>query len=62
MLAHPLLGGEGNAAFNLIRARRDVGSGSTVGLLYTDRSRTDGSGAYNRVLGLSERLKRSGRP
>jgi hypothetical protein len=54
-------GGSGNAAFNLLRARRDVGAGSTVGLLYTDRTLTDGSGAFNRVLGGDARLVFGGR-
>jgi hypothetical protein len=53
--------GGGNAAFNLVRARRDVGEGSTVGLLYTDRTLTDGSGAFNRVLGGDARLVFGGR-
>ena len=45
------LGGrEGEAVFNLARVRRDVGAGSTVGLLLADRSLTDGSGAYNRIV------------
>jgi hypothetical protein len=33
---------------HLIRARRDIGAGSTFGLLYTDRS-LEGGGTYNRV-------------
>lgn len=45
----------GDALFNLLRARRDVGTGSTVGLLYTDRAALDGS-AYNRVVGGDARL------
>lgn len=56
-----ILGGEGKAAFNLVRARRDVGTGSTIGLLYADRSLTDGSGAYNRVLAGDARLVFGGR-
>ncbi len=56
-----LFGGEGNAAFNLLRARRDVGVGSAVGLLYADRTLTDGSGAYNRVFGGDARLVFGGR-
>jgi hypothetical protein len=56
-----LLGGEGNAAFNLVRARRDIGTGSTVGLLFTDRSLTDGSGAFSRVFGGDARLVFGGR-
>ncbi len=53
--------GAGNAVFNLVRARRDVGTGSTVGLLYTDRALTDGSGAYNRVVAGDARLVFGGR-
>jgi len=56
-----ILDAGGNAAFNLLRARRDVGSGSTVGLLYTDRILTDGSGAFNRVLSGDARLLLGGR-
>jgi len=56
-----LFGGTGKAAFNLLRARRDVGVGSAVGLLYADRTLTDGSGAYNRVLGGDARLVFGGR-
>ena len=41
--------GDDPALFNLLRVRRDVGRGSTIGLLYTDRS-VMGSGIYNRVL------------
>ncbi len=39
--------------FNLLRLRRDVGTQSTVGLVYTDR--TDGA-AFNRVLGADTRI------
>jgi len=53
--------GTGSAVFNLLRARRDVGTGSTVGLLYTDRALTDGSGGYNRVLAGDARLVFGGR-
>lgn len=52
---------DGNAVFNLVRARRDVGSGSTVGLLYADRTMADGSGAFNRVLAGDARLVFGGR-
>jgi hypothetical protein len=55
-----LFGGSGNAIFNLFRARRDVGSGSTVGLLYTDRTLTSG-GDFNRVLAGDARLLFGGR-
>ncbi|MFQ5537259.1 MAG: DUF5916 domain-containing protein [Gemmatimonadota bacterium] len=51
-----LQGGSGQALFNLVRLRRDVGNGSTVGLLYTDRSLTDGSGYYNRLFAGDVRL------
>jgi hypothetical protein len=44
-----LYGGDHSAVFNLLRARRDVGAGSTVGVLYTDRS-VPGNGRFNRVL------------
>jgi hypothetical protein len=42
-------GGDNSAVFNLLRVRRDVGGGSTIGVLYTDRSvlRT---GQFNRVV------------
>jgi len=53
--------GTGNAAFNLIRARRDVGSGSAVGFLYADRTMTDGSGAFNRVIAGDARFVFGGR-
>ncbi len=54
-------GGSGEALFNLARVRRDVGSGSTLGLLLADRSLTDGSGAYNRVVAGDARLVLGGR-
>jgi hypothetical protein len=44
-----LYGGDDAAAFNLLRARGDVGDGSTIGVLYTDRS-ISGTGQFNRVL------------
>ena len=47
--------GSHEALFNLVRLRRDVGSGSTVGALYTDRTIVDGS-AYNRVAAADARL------
>jgi hypothetical protein len=43
-----------DAVFNVIRARRDVGAGSTVGFVYTDRTVSDDD--YNRVLGGDLRL------
>lgn len=52
--------GGARAAFNLLRARSDIGSGSTVGVLYTDRTLTDGS-AYNRVAGADARILFGGR-
>jgi len=45
----------GDALFNLLRVRRDVGAGSTVGVLYTDRSSL-AAGGYNRVVGGDARL------
>ena len=53
--------GNGNAAFNLFRVRRDIGRGSTMGLLFADRSMTDGSGAYNRVFAGDARFVFGGR-
>lgn len=47
--------GRGSAAVNLLRLRRDVGLGSTVGILYTDRTLTRG-GDFNRVLAGDARL------
>ena len=44
-----------NTLVNLLRVRRDVGSGSTVGGVYTDR--TVGSAEYNRVAGADARLR-----
>jgi len=45
----------GKAAVNLLRLRKDVGAGSTVGVLYSDRTLT-GSGDFNRVLAADTRL------
>jgi hypothetical protein len=50
-----LFDGEGEALVNLLRVRRDVGLGSTMGLLYTDRTLTVG-GDFNRVLAGDARL------
>ena len=50
-----LFSGVGNAAVNLVRVRRDVGSGSTMGFLFTDRTLTEG-GDFNRVLAGDARL------
>lgn len=47
--------GFGRAAVNLVRARRDIGSGSTLGLLFTDRTLTEGGG-FNRVVAGDTRL------
>lgn len=52
--------GSQEAAFNLVRLRRDVGSGSNVGVLYTDRTLVDGS-EYNRVGAVDTRLVLAGR-
>jgi hypothetical protein len=46
--------GADDAIFNVIRARRDVGAGSTVGFVYTDR--TVSGDEYNRVLGTDVRV------
>lgn len=54
-------GGSGRAGFNIFRARRDVGTGSTVGMLYTDRVLTDGSGAFNRLVAADARFLIKGR-
>ncbi len=53
-------GGDERAVFNLLRVRRDVGAGSTVGLLYTDRTLTGGEGS-NRVVSADARLLLNGR-
>ena len=52
--------GDDEALFNLVRVRRDVGVGSTVGALYTDRTLLGGS-AFNRVGALDTRLLIAGR-
>lgn len=52
--------GDAEAAFNLLRLRRDVGTASTVGALYTDRTLVDGS-AHNRTGSLDTRLVLGGR-
>jgi hypothetical protein len=46
--------GASDAVFNLLRLRGDVAEGSTVGFVYTDRTRS--SDDYNRVLGLDARF------
>ncbi len=55
-----VFGGTNDAVFNMIRARADVGAGSTVGVLYTDRTLTDGGG-FNRVASADARLLFGGR-
>lgn len=55
-----VFGGTGDAVVNLVRARADVGSGSTVGVIYTDRTVTSGGG-FNRVLSSDARLLFGGR-
>ena len=49
-----------SAAFNLLRLRRDLGSASTLGLLYTDRTLLDGA-TYNRVGSVDTRVIVAGR-
>lgn len=48
-------GGTGDALFNLFRVKRDLGQASSVGVLYTDRTLTEG-GDFNRVLAGDTRL------
>ena len=48
------LSGQDNAVVNLLRLRRDVGSGSNVGLVYTDR--TQSQDLFNRVVGADARI------
>lgn len=55
-----VFGGDGRAVFNLVRARQDVGTASTVGLLFTDRTLTEGGG-YNRVVSGDARAVFGGR-
>ena len=45
--------GQNNPVYNLLRVQRDLGAGSRLGLVYTDKE--DG-GDYNRVLGVDSRL------
>ena len=45
----------GQTAVNLLRVRRDIGGASTIGVLMTDRTATDG-GDYNRVVGVDARV------
>ena len=51
---------EHEAAFNLFRASKDLGSGSNVGFLYTDRSSLGGR-EYNRVAAGDARFRFGGR-
>ncbi len=51
---------EHEAAFNLFRASKDLGSGSNVGVLYTDRSSLGGA-EYNRVAAGDARIRFGGR-
>lgn len=51
---------EHEAAFNLVRASKDLGSGSSVGVLYTDRSSLGGAD-YNRVAAGDARIRFGGR-
>ena len=46
--------GDTHPIFNLLRARRDIGKGSRVGLVYTDK--IDGDD-YNRVIGFDGRIR-----
>jgi hypothetical protein len=50
-----LFGQSGEALFNLLRLRRDVGQQSSVGILFTDRTLTEG-GSFNRVLAGDTRM------
>ena len=45
---------EGDLLVNLVRMRQDIGSASTLGALYTDRTRS--SAEFNRVTGLDGRF------
>jgi hypothetical protein len=45
--------GQDNPVYNILRARRDLGGASTLGLVYTDK--VDG-GNYNRVIGTDTRI------
>ena len=46
--------GSKNPLFNIMRLRRDVGPGSTLGMVYTDRIQGDD---YNRVVGIDSRQR-----
>ena len=48
-------GGASNALFNVTRLRRDFGTGSLAGLLFTDRSELDSPG-YNRLVAADARI------
>lgn len=45
-----------NALFNVVRLRQDIGTGSTIGAVFADRTLLDGSG-FNRVAGADARLR-----
>ncbi len=49
----PALGGGGHPIFNIVRLLRDVGQGSQVGVVATDR---EASGTFNRVGGVDARF------
>jgi Domain of unknown function (DUF5916)/Carbohydrate family 9 binding domain-like len=49
------INGASNALFNVTRLRRDFGTGSVAGLLFTDRSVLDGPG-YNRLVAADARV------
>ena len=46
--------GTGNPLFNIVRLRRDVGPGSNLGMVYTDRMQ---GSDYNRVIGVDSRQR-----
>jgi hypothetical protein len=46
--------GSNNPLFNIVRLRRDVGPGSTLGMVYTDRIQGDD---YNRVVAIDSRQR-----
>jgi len=49
-------GTNARAQFNMLRVRRDIGSGSTLGVLYTGRGMSNDSGVHNHVLSGDARL------
>ncbi len=50
---------ERDAVVNLVRMRRDLGTSSTIGMTYTDRTRS--TDVFNRVVGADARLVMGGR-